>query len=143
MNKLSRGLVAAAWFAVGIPAVLAAQQGGEPQTGRPRINLRARPNVAVSPARIVVTAELVGGANDFEEYYCPTIEWDWGDETRSESSIDCDPYDAGASEIRRRYTVEHQFRRAGTYKVFLRLKQRDREVGVASTTVTIRPGPPD
>lgn len=141
MHRLSAGVIVVAWLAG--PAALVAQRGDEPQTGRPRITLRAQPNVAVSPARIVLTADLVGGANDFEEYYCPTLEWDWGDDTTSESSADCDPYVAGTSEIRRRHTVEHRFRRAGTFKVFVRLKQRDREVGVASTTVTIRPGVPD
>jgi len=143
MFRLSRGLVLAGCLAAGVPAALVAQRGNEPQTGRPRITLRAQPNVAVSPARVVMTAELVGGANDYEEYYCPTIEWDWGDDTISESSSDCDPYVAGTSEIRRRYTIEHRFRRPGTFKVFIRLKQRDREVGTASTTVTIRPGAPD
>ena len=66
--------------------------------------------VSVSPARVVLTAEIVGGANDFEEFYCPTIEWDWGDGTQSESSSDCAPYEAGKSEIKRRFTVEHLFR---------------------------------
>ncbi len=141
MHSLSGGLVAV-WLAI-VPAALVAQQGDTPQAGRPRITMRARPNVAVSPARVMLTAELTGGANDYEDYYCPTIEWDWGDGTRSESSSDCDPYVAGTSEIRRRYSVEHQFRRAGAFKVFVRLKQRDREVGAASANVTIRPGAPD
>lgn len=142
MRNPRRGFLAACLLAA-LPVLAIAQRGNEPQTGRPRITLRASPTVASTPARIVLTAELTGGADDFEEYYCPTIEWDWGDETRSESSVDCDPYEAGTSRIRRRYSVEHRFRRAGTYKVFLLLKQGDREVGTASATVTIHPGLPD
>lgn len=116
----------------------------KPENPRPRITLNARPPVGTSPQRVVLTAELVGGANDFEDYYCPTIEWDWGDDTRSESTVDCEPYEVGKSQIRRRFTVEHVFRRAGAYKVFFRLKRRDKAVGNQSVTIQIRPGgPPD
>jgi hypothetical protein len=107
---------------------------------RPRLTLRAQPPVGVTPARIVFTAELAGGANDFEEYYCPTITWEWGDDTRSESTLDCEPYEAGKSEIRRRFTVEHTFRRAGGHKVMFRLKRRDKLVATATVTVHVQPG---
>jgi hypothetical protein len=109
---------------------------------RPRLVLRAQPIVAVAPARIVLTAELVGGANDFEEYYCPTVSWEWGDDTVSESTVDCEPYEAGKSEIKRRFTVQHIFRQEGSQKVFLRLKRRNKEVAVAWVTVAVRPGAP-
>jgi hypothetical protein len=105
--------------------------------------LRAQPAVAVSPARVVLTAELVGGANDFEEYYCAAVEWEWGDDTRSESTVDCEPFEAGKSEIKRRFTIEHVFQRAGAYKVAIRLKQRDKQVATASANVQIRPGARD
>src|SRR5689334_16282559 len=57
--------------------------------GKPKVSLKAQPVIAMSPARVVLTAELTGGANDFEEFYCPSVEWDWGDDTRSEKSDDC------------------------------------------------------
>ena len=77
---------------------------------RPKLSLKAAPVISMSPSRVVLTAELIGGANDFEEFYCPTVEWDWGDGTQSEASSDCEPYEAGKSEIKRRYTVSHVFR---------------------------------
>jgi hypothetical protein len=107
---------------------------------RPRLALRAQPSVGVSPARVVLTAELVGGTNDFEEYYCPAVEWDWGDETRSESTSDCEPYEEGKSEIKRRFVVEHVFARAGSYKIYIRLKRRNKSVAAATVSVQIRPG---
>ena len=107
---------------------------------RPRIILRAQPLVAVAPARIVLTAELVGGANDFEEYYCPTVSWDWGDDTTSETTVDCEPYEAGKSEIKRRYTVEHRFKNPGSYKIVLRLKKGSKLVASANTQVQVRAG---
>jgi hypothetical protein len=106
---------------------------------RPKVTLKAQPLVSMSPARVVLTAELQGGADDYEEFYCPSIEWDWGDGTHSGSTLDCEPYEAGKSEIRRRFTVEHVFR-AGAYKVMFRLKRRDKTVGAATVNIQVRPG---
>ena len=68
------------------------------------------------------------------------MDWEWGDDLHSGNSEDCSPYEAGKSEIKRRYTAEHVFRYEGTYHVVLRLKQRDRVVATSSTTVEVRPG---
>ena len=106
---------------------------------RPKMKLSAQPMVSISPARVVLTAELVGGANDFEEFYCPAVEWEWGDGTTSENSSDCAPYEPGKSEIKRRFTVEHVFR-VGAYRVMFHLKRRDKSVGVATVNIQVRPG---
>jgi hypothetical protein len=106
---------------------------------RPKLTLKAQPVIAMSPARVVLTAELTGGPNDFEEFYCPTVEWDWGDGTHSESTADCEPYEAGRSEIKRRFTVEHVFR-AGMYKVMFKLKRRDKALTAATVNIQVRPG---
>jgi hypothetical protein len=111
----------------------------DPETRRPKVTLKAQPVVSMSPARVVLTAELQGGANDYEEFYCPSVEWDWGDGTHSESTLDCEPYEAGKSEIKRRFTVEHIFR-AGAYKVMFRLKRRDRSLAAATVNIQVRPG---
>lgn len=143
-NRRRRLLVAAACLALTtVPGVGRAKQNTQKdpkENPRPRITLRAQPLVAVAPARVVLTAELVGGANDFEEYYCPTISWEWGDDTTSESTVDCEPYEAGKSEIRRRFTIQHVFRQEGSQKVFFRLKRGKKEVGTAWVTVAVRPG---
>jgi hypothetical protein len=106
---------------------------------RPKVSLRAQPVIAMAPARVVFTAELTGGANDFEDFYCGAVEWEWGDGTKSESSSDCAPYEAGKSEIKRRFTVEHVFR-AGVYRVMFHLKRHDKAVGSATINIQVRPG---
>ncbi len=106
---------------------------------RPKVTLKATPIVSIAPSRVVLTAELVGGANDFEDFYCPTIEWDWGDGTQSSSTADCEPYEPGKSEIKRRFTVEHVFR-AGSYRVMFRMKRRDKSLAAASANIQVRPG---
>lgn len=107
---------------------------------KPSITIRASPSAGFTPLRVVLTAELKGGADDFADYYCPTIEWIWGDDTRAESTADCDPYEAGKSEIKRRYTTSRIFQTSGNAKVEFRLKQKDKVVGSGSTRVNVRPG---
>jgi hypothetical protein len=128
-------ILTAAWV-VAAPASFAADD----KKPKPSITVRSNPNAGFSPLRIVVTAELKGGTNDYEEFYCPSIEWTWGDDTRTHSSADCDPYQAGKSEIQRRYTTSKVFQTAGEYRVEFRLKQKDKVVGSGSTTVQVRPG---
>src|SRR3979490_2686274 len=106
---------------------------------RPKLTLRANPVIAMAPARIVLTAELSGGANDFEDFYCGAVEWEWGDGTKSESSTDCAPYESGKSEIKRRFTVEHVFR-MGAYRVLFHLKRQNKAVGNATVSIQVRPG---
>jgi len=139
MSTIGRRMitVTVAALATVLPAVAAQHKDADP---RPKLVLRAQPAVGISPARVVLTAELVGGADDFEEYYCASIEWEWGDDTRSESNVDCQPYEPGKSEIKRRVTIQHVFTRSGTYKVTIRLKRRDKQLATASTNIQIRPG---
>ena len=115
------------------------QRDKDADARRPKITLKAQPTISMAPSRVVLTAELVGGANDFEDYYCPTVEWDWGDGTHSESTTDCEPYQSGKSEIKRRFTVEHVFR-TGAYKVMFRLKRRDKAIAAATVSIQVRPG---
>lgn len=121
-------------------ASLLAQSDKETDSKRPRITLRAQPSIAVAPARVVLTAEVVGGPDDFEEFYCPAIEWQWGDGTSSESSADCEPYEPGKSTIKRRYTIQHVFRNGGAARVYFHLKRKDRILASASTTIQVQPG---
>lgn len=132
----------AAALAVSVPL---AQEGGQSERTnverkRPQLRLRAQPSAAVAPARIVLTAEITGGDDDYEEYYCPTIEWNWGDGTISESTSDCEPYVAGETQIKRRYTVQHRYQTGGTFKVYFNIKRSDKPIASTSTIVQIQPG---
>ena len=115
-----------------------AQRGGDER--KPSLSLKATPPVGFSPLRVRLVVDVKNGANDYQDYYCPAVQWAWGDGTVSENSEDCDPYEAGKSQIRRRYSVEHVFRQPGTYQVFFRLKHRDRAIATISANVEVRPG---
>ena len=145
MSHLQRTLAWATAACLLLPPALvgAADQKNDKEQNqdarRPKVTLKAQPVIAMSPARIVLTAELQGGSNDFEDFYCPTVEWDWGDGTQSESTSDCVPYEPGKSEIKRRFTVEHVFR-AGSYRIIFKMKRSSRAVGLATVQIQVRPG---
>ena len=102
------------------------------------LTLRASPRVAFAPASILFVGQVRGGPDDNEELYCASIEWDWGDDTRSESTPDCEPYESGTSEIRRRFSVRHTYDYGGRYEVRLHLKQRADTIISARTNVQVR-----
>lgn len=112
------------------------QGGGD----RPSLSLRASPRVAFAPAEILFVAQLRGGDDDYEDFYCVTIEWDWDDDTRSESTPDCEPYEPGTSRIRRRFSTRHRFDYGGRYQVRINLKKRGDTVASARTAVELRGG---
>jgi hypothetical protein len=104
---------------------------------RPKLVLTLDLTVGMAPARVTLRADLVGGADDYQDFYCPSIEWNWGDGTKSESTFDCQPYHPGVSEIVRHFAVEHVFQE-GQYHVTFRLKRADKELAAARANVSIR-----
>ena len=132
----------AALLALTVTLALCASPAGaaDSKPKKPTLSLRANPTIGFSPLRVVFTAELTGGPNDYEEYYCPSIEWQWGDDTESQDAPDCDPYVAGKSEIKRTYTAEHKFLYAGEYTVYFRLKRGNKVLTSTTTIIRIRPG---
>lgn len=108
---------------------------------KPSFIIRATPMSGFAPLKVSVTVSLQGGVNDYQDFYCPSVEWDWDDGTKSEEKIDCDPYEAGKSEIRRTYRGEHTYQFGGTdFRVQFRLKQKNKTVGSTSATVRVQPG---
>ena len=107
---------------------------------RPSLSLKATPGTGMVPVRVSATAEFKGGDDDFQDYYCPAIEWNWGDGTVSETSNDCEPYESGVSQIRRRYTGSHTYKRAGAFRIVFRLKHRDKVLTSQTTIVRLLGG---
>jgi hypothetical protein len=107
---------------------------------KPSLTFKVTPPVGFAPLKVRVLVELKGGANDYADFYCATVEWDWADGNISGGSDDCDPYQAGKSEIQRRFTSEHTFRQGGDYDIAFRLKQKNRVVAYSKGTVRVRSG---
>jgi hypothetical protein len=124
--------------AVAMVSPSAATKG--PNDKKPSIAVKASPSMGFAPFRAVLTADVKGGPDDYEQYYCATIEWDMGDGNRAEQELDCDPYEAGKSQIKRRYVREQIFDTPGEFQVAFRLKQKNKVVGAGMTTIRVRPG---
>jgi plastocyanin len=137
----SRTRVALAALALlgAVAAVLAAAD--DPKKGggkKPGMELRSSPRFAFSPANVLFTAELKGG-DDIEEFYCPEVEWEWGDGGKSMKEADCDPW-ADGTKIERRFTANHTFQFAGVYRVKVTLLKTGKTIVTQSLTMTIRAG---
>ena len=131
----------AAMIAIAIPSSRAwSAQRADADDKKPSLSLRATPPVGFSPLRVRVVVDVRGGADDYADFYCPSIEWDWGDGTVSEASSDCEPYEAGKSSIQRRWTSDHIYRQSGGYKLMFRLKQKNKAIAVSSAQVQVRAG---
>ena len=107
---------------------------------KPSLTFKATPPVGFAPLKVRVVVDLKGGANDYADFYCATVEWDWADGNISGGGEDCDPYQAGKSEIQRRFTAEHTFRQDGEFDIAFRLKQKSRVVAYSKGTVRVRAG---
>ena len=139
-------MTARRWL-TGLFAVLLAATGGaallaqdDAERERPSLSLRATPPVGFTPLDVRVVAELAGGAEDHPDYYCPEVEWEWGDGTRSESARDCEPYVSGESAITRRYTATHTYRASGAFRLRFRLRQGDDIVENGEIRLQVRRG---
>ena len=130
MRRLAAGLI--------LVLAVAGSTGAESKLRKPRLDLRASPRVAFSPAYVLTTAELVGG-DELEEFYCPGLEWDWGDGAKSVRESDCPPFQPG-SEFVRRFSAQHGYRSAGEYQITVTLRRANRPLAVASARVNVRPG---
>ena len=149
MISRSAGVVALLCTSIVLSSTIAANAlgflgaAGDQGKGKPKATLRVNPSLVLLPARVVATAELTEGADDFQDYYCPTIEWVWGDETQKESGEDCDPYEAGKSEIRRRYSADHNYRLdpmggPASYDVIFRMKKGSKTVLTLRQTIKVQ-----
>jgi len=95
--------------------------------------------MAFSPVNVLLTAELIGG-DDVEEYHCPELEWDWDDGGKSMHEQDCAPFEAGKTTIERRFTADHEYRKAGVYQIKATMRRVNRTLATATVRVTVRPG---
>ena len=119
---------------------VAAQGADADKPKKLSLDMRITPVVSFAPSRVRAIAELKLPDDRTAEFYCAAIEWDWGDLTESEESNECEPYEAGVSQVKRVFTAEHVFQSGGRYRVQIRLKRNRKVIASTSTIVTVRPG---
>ena len=145
-HKMRAGFLTVAALATAVLASVVA--AGDPVSAvqrsddnkKPSLAFKATPPVGFTPLKVRVVVDVKGGANDYADFYCATVEWDWADGNTSGSGEDCEPYQAGKSEIQRRFTSEHTFRQEGDYEIAFRLKQKSKVVAFSKATVRVKSG---
>ena len=131
MNKIAPLAVAVVMaFSIG-----AARKPADPT--KVDLTLRVNPAMAFAPARIMLTGQLKGGTGASEDLYCPTVEWEWGDGTISQSSADCEPFQPNKSEIQRSYVTSHVYKTGGEFTVKLNLKKAEKVVATGTASLNI------
>lgn len=142
VHQLRAVVVLAGAFLLGAPSGQALEPALRIEISKDdaELRLRASPRVSFAPAEILFVGEIRGGPDDNEELYCAGVEWDWDDDTISASTPDCDPYEPGASTIRRRFSIRHTFEYGGRYQIRLHLKRRDDVLISARTRIEVRGG---
>jgi hypothetical protein len=143
MTNHRRALCALTALTVALMAATALSAAQRDADKKPSLSLRATPPAGFAPLRVRLFVEIKGGPDDYADFYCATVHWEWDDGTISETSEDCDPYEAGKSVIKRRFTADHTFQSSGDHRLTFRLKQKDKVVGSATATVTVRAGATD
>jgi len=101
-----------------------------------KVSLRAAPRVAAAPATVVFNVEMTGG-EDGEALYCPVLEWEWGDGTHSEEEEECPPFEAGHTQVQRRFTTSHEYRDRANPKVVVTVSKGDRVFGKDGVSLVI------
>jgi hypothetical protein len=105
---------------------------------KPKLEIRLAPSMAMAPVEVTVFLDLRGG-DDLEEFYCPEIEVDWDDGSKSVQESDCAPFEPG-SVVTRHFSVSHPYRQGGLYRVHVRLRRAGKTVASGEQTVSIRSG---
>jgi hypothetical protein len=99
---------------------------------KPEVRLEPSPRVAVlsaapAPVRVRFRLQVKDGGD--VDYYCPRVEWEWEDQTRSVEEHDCPPFEeAAASEHTKRWVREREFWLPGVYTITVRLYKADRSI---------------
>ncbi len=120
-----------------VVSIAAASDKDRKDSGKVSLSLRATPAMAFAPARITLSAQLKGVGGGDEDYYCPTVQWDWGDGTVSESSSDCEPFQPNKSEIQKSFVTQHVYKLGGEYEIKILLKKSEKVVALGAANVNI------
>lgn len=137
-NMLARALTVMVAAALALPLTADDAPKAEGKGKKPRLELRSSPRMGFSPVHVLLTAEFTGG-DDIEAFHCPEIEWDWDDGGKSVQEADCQPFTPG-TKIERRFTADHDYRRAGVYNIKATFRRTNRQFAQASVRVTVRAG---
>ena len=138
-GRVRRLLVLTALGLTGWRGAAAAPVLREREGQRPALKLRGSPGTAFPPVEVFLTAELVKGDDRHPDFYCPEVEWDFADGSRSVHQENCEPFGPEAV-VERRFTRRHAFASPGEYLVTVTLRRAERVLARAATRILVQGG---
>ena len=57
--------------------LVAVLHGQQTEPRKPSLSLKATPPVGFTPLRVVVAVDVKDGSDDYPDFYCAGVEWDW------------------------------------------------------------------
>ena len=94
------------WAAYSLVIVSAIISSGA--AGKPRASLGVFPHFSFAPHEVIFTIRIEGP--EVEKFYCPKIEWIFGDGSASSTLSDCAPWESHeSSDYGRVYTKQHKY----------------------------------
>lgn len=100
---------------------------------KPRIEFRVLPQFGYAPLSVHALLIIENGG---EQFYCPELEWDWQDGSRSIETSDCDPYDGKPETAPVSYARDHVYG-TGEYNVTLTLSHGAKKLRTLSQKVRV------
>jgi len=107
----------------------------------PKVDLRpikTFSTLIIGHCSVDVVLKLAIEDHNVEDYYCPRVEWEWEDGTRSTEEADCEPFESARPEDHRKtWTRSWGAKTAGTHVVKVRLYKGDKLVRIIQTQVRV------
>lgn len=95
---------------------------GEPPVVGPQLEVIAEPVSGEVPLVVTFTAKLRGAESNDKRFYCPSIEWSFGDGTNEAIAATCVPYTPDV-QVQATYETTHRYEKPGTYTVTFMLNE--------------------
>ena len=132
MRKLAVPLILLLLFAVSADRISLADS-----KEKPKLSIDGHPRQGFTPLNVAFHVTLTGVAVDDPEYYCLKEEWDFGDDSKSTETPNCEPYTAG-TQVKSEFFAEHVFDEAGSYGVRLILGEGNKKLQTRKFTVAVQ-----
>ena len=101
---------------------------------KPGLNVKVYPLIGFSPIGALVSAQLTG--EESQDFYCPGIEWNWGDGTKAYQESDCSPWE-GHEDYPRFWSKKHVYG-YGDYTITVNLQKSGKTLLAGTTFLQVR-----
>jgi hypothetical protein len=130
---MKRYLVKIGYLTLVLSGLFLAYSHGEEEIKGNHLRLTVSPRIGIAPIMVRARAEIVGP--ETEEWYCPEVQWQYGNSSAGIMS-DCPPFE-NREYYERRYSRVIPFRHSGRYTIVVTLLKWGRPIAEEKVEVKI------